>query len=75
MPIYAPLRVPEVWWWRNDELRFLLLEHDDYVEQDDSGSLPGFTRELAERLLAERRSHDDASLVRRFRDESGLQPA
>ena len=67
MPIYAALGVPEVWSWRDEVLRFLLLEEDGYVEHHESRSLPGFPRKIAERLLMERLSHDDTSLVVRFR--------
>jgi len=70
IPIYAELGVPEVWWWRDEVLRFLLLDNDEYVEREDSRSLPGFPRAIAETLLAQRRNSDDTTLVEQFRAEN-----
>ncbi len=71
-PIYARLGVPEVWLWRNDTLQFFLLGADrQYAATDDSVSLPGFPRRLAEQLLAQVRAKDDTALLREFRQAIG----
>jgi Uma2 family endonuclease len=69
LPLYERLGVPEVWLWRDDVLRLLVLdEKRRYVEADDSVALPGFPRPTAERLLAARREQDETALVREFRE-------
>ena len=67
-PVYARLGVPELWLWRNDQLRWFCLGDDGhYATADDSIALPGFPRRLAEQILVERRAEDDTSLTRDFR--------
>lgn len=69
LPIYAALGVPEVWWWRSEALKFFRLEGGEYLERENSGALPGFPRQAAEALLAERRECDDTALTQRFRQQ------
>ncbi|MEX2121774.1 MAG: hypothetical protein WD847_19485 [Pirellulales bacterium] len=54
-------------------LQVLVLdERQSYVEQDQSGALPGFPLDEAQRLLAARQSADETRLVRQFR--SAIRP-
>jgi len=70
LPIYAELSVPEVWLWRREHLTWLLLgPAGTYQEATASPALPGFPRDLAERLIIQRREMDETTLVGRFRRE------
>jgi Uma2 family endonuclease len=72
LPMYEALGVPEVWLWRKDTLRFLVLDDTGvYREQEISVALPGFPRQTAERLLSARREKDETTLARDFRRTIG----
>jgi Uma2 family endonuclease len=68
LPLYDVLNVPEVWLWRESNLRFLILDETGvYSERDQSPSLSGFPRQTVERLLEARRDTDETTLVKDFR--------
>ena len=68
IPIYAALRVPEVWRWRNESLTVLRLEHGQYTEQTDSVALPGFPLNQLREALARRNEVDQTQLIREFQN-------
>jgi Uma2 family endonuclease len=67
LPIYAAMGVPEVWRWRSEAIQFLVLEGEEYIDEEKSRGLPGFPRQTAERLLADRHRRNDTALVETFR--------
>ncbi len=69
LPIFAAIKVPEVWHWRNDRIRVLLLGSDgSYSEAADSRCLPGFPFDEVLRIFEARFEADDNTLIRRFRE-------
>lgn len=66
MPIYAALRVPEVWRWRDETLSVLRLEEGQYIEQSGSVALPGFPLEHLRQALARRNEVSKTVLIREF---------
>lgn len=68
LPIYEVMKVPEVWLWRRERIRVFVLGPDgSYAEVSESRCLPGFPLRDAERLIDQRASADDNTLVRAFR--------
>jgi len=67
MPIYAALGVPEVWSWHDESLTVTALVEGQYVERAESEALPGFPLEQLRQALLRRRSVDETTLVREFR--------
>lgn len=68
LPIYEAMKVPEVWLWRRGRIRvFVFGTNGTYAESDESRCLPGFPFRDAERLIDQRSSADDNTLVRAFR--------
>lgn len=57
LPVYAAFSVPEVWIWKNGQLRIFILTGDDYEEFAESAALPGFPLDLAATLV--RRGPED----------------
>lgn len=55
-PVYAQVRVPEVWRYDGKKLTIFLLIGERYVEADESAGLPGLTGEIISRFLEERQS-------------------
>ena len=53
--LYKPLRVPEVWFWRSNQLRIFHLQGEDYQEVNRSE----FLRELDKALLLRYIAHPD----------------
>lgn len=68
MPIYAALRVPEVWRWRKETLSVLRLENGQYAEQTDSTALPGFPLDQLRKALARRHEVIQTVLIREFQN-------
>ena len=69
LPIYAALRVPEIWHWQNDSLHVLVLQEvGEYAEQNDSLALPGFPFCEAVSVIERRHTADENSLIRQFRE-------
>ncbi len=67
LPIYAQLKVPEVWRWRDETLSVLRLVDGVYVEQTESVALMGFPVEKLRSALGLRTKHDETALVSEFR--------
>lgn len=68
LPVYAAIRVPEIWHWRNGQIHVLLLNADgNYAESSESRCLPGFPLTEAARLIELRHDLDVMSLLREFR--------
>ena len=67
LPIYAQLKVPEVWRWRDETLSVLRLVDGEYVEQSESVALIGFPMEQLRSALGQRTKHDETALVSEFR--------
>jgi len=53
LPIYASLGVPEVWIWRANRLRPLVLREGRYAEEQVSTQLLGFPLDAAMRLITD----------------------
>lgn len=51
LPVYAAIEVPEVWIWKADRLRPLVLRDGEYVEAQESTQLPGFPLTDASRII------------------------
>lgn len=68
MPIYAKLRVPEVWRFDGEVLRVHLLNaRGNYDVADHSPTFPGIPISEIARFLREGALEDDTAIVRRFR--------
>jgi len=52
-PIFAALRVPEVWRYKNGQVMIYRLEGESYEEAEQSLALPLLTSEMATQFLAE----------------------
>jgi Uma2 family endonuclease len=51
LPIFAAVRVPEIWVWDHDAVRILRLDGGDYREAAQSGPLSPLTAEVITELL------------------------
>lgn len=67
LPVYAALGVPEVWIWKADQLRLLVLREGQYVETQESTQLPGFPQVDAARIVLEHWSAGQQATCREFR--------
>jgi Uma2 family endonuclease len=68
MPLYAAIRVPEVWRWKDEVIQvFKLTAKGRYVARSQSICLPGFPFGEATRLLSQRSAMDETTLARTFR--------
>ncbi len=67
LPIYAQLKVPEVWRWRDETLSVLRLVDGEYAEQTESVALIGFPVEQLRSALGQRTKYDETALVSEFR--------
>jgi Uma2 family endonuclease len=67
LPIYAALRVREVWLCGPDGVRVLSLKRGKYVEQEGSRVLAAFPLEKVVELVQQRHACDDTALVKQFR--------
>lgn len=68
LPIYAALRVREVWLCGPDGVRVMSLKRGKYVEQEESRVLAGFPLEKVVELIQQRHACDDTALIRTFRE-------
>lgn len=68
LPIYAALGVPELWHYRNDKLRVLVLKDGAYVPADTSLAFPMLKPADLERFLALRTTMEETTLMTQFRD-------
>jgi Uma2 family endonuclease len=68
LPILAALGMPEVWHWRNEQIRILQLVEGEYQEAEQSAALPDFPFDEALRTLADRFNRDETALVKQFRE-------
>ena len=71
MPLFAAMKVPEVWLHNGESLYMYRLENDTYVPIDSTVELPGLSVELIRQYLADRDSLGETSLIRRFRKAAG----
>jgi len=67
LPVYAALGVPEVWIWKADRLRPLVLGDGRYVEAQESTQLPGFPLADALRIMLEQWAAGPHAACREFR--------
>jgi Uma2 family endonuclease len=67
MGIYAVLKVPEVWRWDGEQLRFCLLQRGKYVESNQSRALPKLAGGEVIRFLQLRQEMSETKLLRAFR--------
>ena len=68
MPLYAVIRVPEVWRRKDEAIQvYKLTPKGRYVARDSSICLPGFPLAEAAQLLRQRKSMDQTTLARTFR--------
>ena len=68
MPLYAAIRVPEVWRWKDESIQvFKLTGKGRYVRREESACLPGFPFAEAAKLLARRTEIDETKLAQSFR--------
>ena len=67
LPVYAALGVPEVWIWKANCLRPLVLRDGQYVEVQESTELPGFPLVDALRIMHEQWAGGAHDICREFR--------
>jgi Uma2 family endonuclease len=68
MPIYARLRVPELWRYNGSTIRVYLLDaKGEYQEVDHSPTFPGITIQELARFILMADTKDDTSIARQFR--------
>jgi hypothetical protein len=68
-PIYAALAIPEVWCWQDDSLTIFELDANrEYRPRDGSLMLPGFPLAEATRVIHDRHSASENTLIRRCRE-------
>ncbi len=65
LPIYAAMRIPEVWCWRGG-IEVLALRDGKYSRASQSTALPGFPLQLAEEIIQRRNSADENALIDQF---------
>lgn len=68
LPIYALLRVKEVWRFDGSQMRFYLLIGSQYVEQEQSDRFPFLTSEVLKPFLEQGRKRGINAMRRAFRD-------
>jgi Uma2 family endonuclease len=68
MGIYAALKVPEVWRWDGEQLRFCLLRRGKYVESPVSPSFPMLAGAEILRFARMRKTVDEIALLRTFQE-------
>lgn len=51
LAIYEQLGVPEVWYWRTNQIRFHALGHKGYEDRERSKLLPGFDPQIVDEML------------------------
>jgi Uma2 family endonuclease len=56
--LYKPLRVPEVWFWRSNQLRIFHLQGEDYQEVSRSEFFPELDKALLLRYIAHPDQYD-----------------
>jgi Uma2 family endonuclease len=56
--LYKPLRVPEVWFWRSNQLRIFHLQGEDYQEVSRSEFVPELDKALLLRYIAHPDQYD-----------------
>lgn len=56
--LYKPLRVPEVWFWRSNQLRIFHLQGEDYQEVSRSEFFPQLDKALLLRYIAHPDQYD-----------------
>lgn len=67
-PIFAQLGVPELWRYKDGQMRIFRLEGEYYIEQAESTALPGVTGEAITRFLGESRTLERLVWLRRVRE-------
>jgi Uma2 family endonuclease len=67
-PIYASLRVPEVWQHDGHTLQFFRLIEDHYVQTPESGLFPLFPAEVLAGFVQQGKEHGIIPMIRAFRD-------
>jgi Uma2 family endonuclease len=69
MPLYAVIRVPEIWRWKDELIQvFKFTPKGRYLARSASRCLPGFPLDQAAQLLSRRQEKDETSLAREFRN-------
>lgn len=72
MPLFAAMKVPEVWRHDGKSLTMYRRENEGYVQIDSSIELPGLTAERINQTLASRYSVGETSLIQSFRKDINL---
>jgi Uma2 family endonuclease len=67
-PIYASLRVPEVWWHDGNTLQFFHLIGDHYEQTPESGLFPLCPAEVLAGFVQQGKEHGIIPMIRAFRD-------
>ena len=68
IPIYAALRIPEVWWHKNGKIQILRLqEQGEYKRAASSPTLPGLSPHVLARHIAMSDEVLDSDIVEQFR--------
>ena len=67
-PIYASLRVPEVWRHNGDTLQFFRLVEEHYTQTPESGLFPLLPAEVLAGFVQQGREHGIIPMIRAFRD-------
>ena len=67
-PIYARLRIPEIWWFDGQDMKFYRLENDFYEEVSLSPRFPFIAATDLPEFLWQGKSEDLSDMARAFRD-------
>lgn len=67
--LFASMGIPEVWRYNGRELSIEVLAGEAYRNINRSDVLPGFPRQQAEELLAQRTEESETVLMRRFLEQ------
>ena len=66
-PIYAEFKVPEIWRYKNDEVKIHLFDGENYFESEESIALPKITDKLLTQWLAESETTKRSSWLKNIR--------
>lgn len=67
-PIYAVFKIPEIWRYQKDEVKFFIFDGKEYAESDESIALPKVTSELLTKFLADSETMKRSAWLKNLRN-------
>lgn len=74
LPIYAVLKVPEIWRYDGEQLVVLHLKQDHYIDQDVSLAFPMLSGRILTQFLTRLREQGESEAIRSFDEWLSFQP-